>query len=605
MVVLRFACTVAFVAATTELLRYFHIQGHYRALISLLAVFICAWFGGIGPSLLLAPCFVVIERFHRVEAERWIAPTPRETWMIILLTALSASIGLAGSYHRRIRTVTRRNARVLGDQSRALDQAPIVFRELDGIVTKWSLGAERLLGWTATEAVGRSLHELLLTQFPFPLAAMERELVKTGQWQGEVVHRHKAGHELNVATCWILYRDDDGVPMGVAEVLSDVTDVRRAEAAVREADRRKEQFIAILAHELRNPLAPIRTGLEVLKTATPRTPQATETIIVMERQLRHLITLVDDLLDVSRITHGKLVLRKQRVSVADIIQSAVESAKPSLDVAGHELSIKLPEQPLYTEADPFRLTQVFCNLLDNAAKYTPEAGRISISIHAVDDAIKVSIKDTGLGIQTEMLNHIFDLFTRGHEVANAHSGLGIGLSLVKSITELHGGHVEVRSDGIGKGAEFSVWLPLKPEPIAATSGPQPAQCTPAAHGAAHRVMVVDDNRAAANLLGILIKQLGKEVRVAYDGVEAIEAAEQFEPDVVFLDLGMPRLDGYDAARHIRRQPWGSNLLLVALTGWGQEEDKRRVQQAGFDHHLIKPADPEAIRRLLAEADGTP
>lgn len=432
-----------------------------------------------------------------------------------------------------------------------------------------------------------------------PLEEIQAELVRIGQWQGEVVHRHKDGIELHVATHWILYRDKSGKPIGVAEVHNDVTDLRRAEAAVREADRRKDEFLAVLAHELRNPLAPIRTGLELLKLVKDNPQVIEETRCVMERQMRQLVTLVDDLLDVSRISRGKLELRKCQVALYEVVRSAVEAAKPTIDAAGHNLTVALPEAPAYLHADPHRLAQVLCNLLDNAAKYTPDGGRIWLTAERQGSEIVISIKDNGMGVPADVLERVFEMFTRSERIKITHSGLGIGLALVKSIIELHGGQVEARSEGPDRGAEFSVKLPLMLE--ATSTMQQPVRSRSAANSCKRRVLIVDDNEAAASLLSIVVEMMGHEVHVAHDGIEAIEMALDFQPDVVLMDLAMPRLDGYGAATHIRQQPWGHDMLLVALTGWGQDGHKQRAKEAGFDHYLVKPVDPVEIERLLANA----
>jgi PAS domain S-box-containing protein len=516
---------------------------------------------------------------------------------VVLL--VTTSTGLAGQYRRRIRAVTEQHAQNLRDQARALSQAPIVFRSIDGQITQWNEGTERMCGWSADEARGRVLHELLSTRFPQPPELIEEELASTGQWQGEVISRHKNGNELHVAAHWILYRDNVGNPIGVAEVLSDVTELRRAEAAVREADRRKDEFLAMLAHELRNPLAPIRTGLELLRLVKDDPQQIETTREIMERQMKQLVTLVDDLLDVSRITRGKLELRKTSVALHEVVSNAIEAAKPGIDAGGHKLTVTLPPSAVYLKADPHRLAQVLSNLLDNAAKYTPAGGEISLLAQRNEGGIVLSVSDNGIGIPADMLERVFEMFTRSsQEAAAQHSGLGIGLALVKTIVDMHGGHVEACSAGPGRGAIFTIRLPVVEEtPVVAELPNVPVE---AADETKRRVLIVDDNIDAVRVLSIVVKKLGNEVCVAYDGVEAIAAAEQFLPEVVLLDLGMPKLDGYGAARHIRQQPWGQSITLIALTGWGQDADKQRTKAAGFDHHLVKPADPAELRRLLAD-----
>ena len=366
-----------------------------------------------------------------------------------------------------------------------------------------------------------------------------------------------------------------------------------------EADRRKDEFLATLAHELRNPLAPIRTGLEVMKLAKDDPATIEEIRCTMERQTNQLVMLVDDLLDVSRISKGKLELRKCRVKLADVVQSAVEASRPFIVEFNHELTVAIPEQPIFLDADPNRLAQVLSNLLNNSTKYTPEGGRIRLSSEQQGSDVVISVEDNGLGIPSTMLERIFEMFAqidRPHE--KGYTGLGIGLSLVKSLVEMHAGRIEVYSEGTGKGSVFSVRLPILHEPSGEDCAPSHSDRSPQKSTNKRKVLVVDDNKAAATMLSMVVRMLGNDVRKAHDGKEGIEVAEEFMPDVILMDIGMPKMNGYDAARHIRRQPWSNGMMLVALTGWGQEEDKIKTKDAGFDHHLVKPAEPAAIQNLL-------
>ncbi len=366
-----------------------------------------------------------------------------------------------------------------------------------------------------------------------------------------------------------------------------------------EADRRKDEFLATLAHELRNPLAPIRTGLEVMKLAKDDPATIEEIRCTMERQTNQLVMLVDDLLDVSRISKGKLELRKCRVKLADVVQSAVEASRPFIVEFNHELTVAIPEQPIFLDADPNRLAQVLSNLLNNSTKYTPEGGRIRLSSEQQGSDVVISVEDNGLGIPSTMLERIFEMFAqidRPHE--KGYTGLGIGLSLVKSLVEMHAGRIEVYSEGTGKGSVFSVRLPILHEPSGEDCAPSHSDGSPQKTTNKRKVLVVDDNKAAATMLSMVVRMLGNDVRKAHDGKEGIEVAEEFMPDVILMDIGMPKMNGYDAARHIRRQPWSNGMMLVALTGWGQEEDKIKTKDAGFDHHLVKPAEPAAIQNLL-------
>ncbi len=371
---------------------------------------------------------------------------------------------------------------------------------------------------------------------------------------------------------------------------------RRAEEALREADRRKDEFLATLAHELRNPLAPMRNALQVIQLAGGDVAAVAQAREMMERQMRHMVRLVDDLLDVSRITRGKLELRKQRVDLAAVVRTAVEASRPLVEAAGHLLTITLPPQPVFVDGDPVRLAQVFSNLLNNAAKYTDRGGRIWLTAERQGSDAVVSVRDSGLGIPREMLGKVFELFTQvDHTLEKAQGGLGIGLTLVRRLAEMHGGSVEANSEGTGKGSEFTVRLPAlffapaRDERAAEESTPSSRR----------RILVVDDNRDSAISLGMMLELMGNEVRTAHDGLEAVQAAEVFRPDVVLLDIGLPKLNGYEAARRIRGQPWGRDMVLIAVTGWGQEEDKRRSKEAGFNFHMVKPVEPAALEKLLA------
>ena len=368
--------------------------------------------------------------------------------------------------------------------------------------------------------------------------------------------------------------------------------------AMKEADRRKDEFLAMLAHELRNPLAPVRNAVQIMRRASPAAgPETQWAQDVIERQVQLMSRLVDDLLDVSRIASGKIELRRERLALVTAVSNAVEATRPMIERGRHEFSLSVPPEPLYVEADAARLTQIFSNLLANAAKYTDPGGRINVRIERDGDWAAVHVCDTGIGIPPNMLGMIFEMFVQV-ERAGDHSqgGLGIGLTLVKRLVELQGGRVEARSKGLGEGSEFVVSLPLaaeRAEPVGATSGSFPVPDLEA-----RRILVVDDNKDAADSLAHLLRSTGSEVRVAYDGLEAVGSAIAFRPDIVLLDIGLPKLYGYDVARKIRESR-GKEVLLIAITGWGQEEDRRRAAEAGFDHHFTKPVQFDALLRLIA------
>ena len=371
---------------------------------------------------------------------------------------------------------------------------------------------------------------------------------------------------------------------------------------LRDADRRKDEFLATLAHELRNPLAPIRNALHIMQLAEDDSAAIDQARTMMERQLKQMVRLIDDLLDVSRITRGKLDLRKERVELAAVIGNAVDTTRPLIEAAGHSLTVSLPPQPVYLDADPMRLAQVFSNLLNNAAKYTDRGGRLWLTAAHDGNTIVITVRDTGIGIPADALPTVFEMFTQvDRSLEKAQGGLGIGLTLVKRLVEMHGGTVEARSEGPGHGSEFIARLPVVP----ARKTPRRAQ-NDGVRTQPHlscRILVADDNKDAAESMSMLLRMMGNDVRTVHDGVQAVEEASAFRPDVVLLDIGMPRLNGYDVARAIREQRWGAGMVLVAITGWGQDDDKRRAEEAGFDQHFTKPVNPAALERLVAGLHG--
>jgi PAS domain S-box-containing protein len=383
---------------------------------------------------------------------------------------------------------------------------------------------------------------------------------------------------------------------------------------LREADRAKNDFLAILAHELRNPLAPIRNTVETVRLTGAHSPELRAGLGVIDRQILLMTRLIDDLLDVSRITQNKLELRKERLELADVIHAAVESSRPILTARAHDFGVDLPPEPIMLEADLARLAQVTSNLLNNAAKYTERGGRIRLTARREGNEAIVSVRDNGIGIPEQLQARVFDMFAQvEHSLDRSEGGLGIGLHLARKLAEMHGGNLSVRSAGSGKGSEFTLRLPVPEEPA-----PQ-RRCfvsdwAPQSLGSPLRILVVDDNRDSADSLGLLLEIPGNVVRIAYDGLHAVEMAAEFRPDVVLLDIGLPKLDGYQVAQRIRQQPGGMDLTLIALTGWGQEEARVRAKQAGFDSHLVKPVDPGLLLRHLGSlrrsnggrpADSTP
>lgn len=410
--------------------------------------------------------------------------------------------------------------------------------------------------------------------------------------------RAKDGHYRWMAARGVPVLDQSGGIREWVGMNTDITDRKRVEEALREADRRKDEFLATLAHELRNPLAPIYNSLEIIKRADGDADTLREARDLIERQLAHMVRLVDDLLDVSRITRDKLELRKTRVELASIIHQAVEICRSArTGPEDQAFDVVLPEQPVCLDGDPVRLAQVFCNLLNNACKFTPRGGTIRLTAELRDSAVVVAVKDTGIGIPPGKLENIFEMFAQlDRALERAHGGLGIGLTLVKRLVEMHGGRIEARSEGLGRGSEFLVRLPILAEERHAY---QPPAGTLKEQAMPRRILIVDDNKDSADSLAMLLRLSGHETRLAYDGVAAVEMAQQFRPNVVLLDIGLPKLNGYDACRQIREQPWGADIVMLALTGWGQEEDRRKSKKAGFDEHLVKPLDHAVFMKLLA------
>jgi CheY-like chemotaxis protein/two-component sensor histidine kinase len=376
----------------------------------------------------------------------------------------------------------------------------------------------------------------------------------------------------------------------------DITDIKSSEEALRVADRRKDEFLATLAHELRNPLAPLRNSLQILRLS--ERDEHAQIHAMMDRQLDHLVRLVDDLMEVSRITRGRIDLRRERVLLATILRGAVETTQPLIDAAGHRLHIELPDDPIILDADAVRLVQVFANLLSNAAKYTDPGGEIWLNARRDEDGIRVSVRDTGIGIPRDVLPRIFDLFIQGEPAPRQpRASLGIGLTIVRHLVEMHGGTVAARSAGVRRGSEFVVTLPgvatrAEPEILGAPIGRGSGQLE------GYHMLVVDDSKDGADSLVLILEMLGAEVRVAYDGPSALELLDDYQPSVMLLDIGLPGMDGYELARRVRQRPGGREAMLIALTGWGQAEDRERSAAAGFDRHLVKPLEIDDLMAVL-------
>ena len=373
--------------------------------------------------------------------------------------------------------------------------------------------------------------------------------------------------------------------------------------ALQETDRRKDEFLAMLAHELRNPLAPIRTAVQLLRLKELAPQQRARARDVIERQVEQLVTLIDDLLDVSRITRGMITLQWEPVLVGAIVARAVETARPAIDAQRHELTLELPDELITVDGDKTRLVQVLGNILHNASKFTDPGGRIHLKVAREGSHVAISVSDTGIGISQELIPKVFELFTQVHSKSErGQGGLGIGLALVRRLAEMHGGTVTARSDGPGLGSEFTVRIPTLATEKVARSPASESETVAAIEP--RRILVADDNQDAAESLTLQLQLAGHDVRTVHDGLEAIEVAKTFKPHIVLLDLGMPKMDGYETARTLRLRSWGKSATLIALTGWGQQQDRRRTSEAGFDIHLVKPVSEVQLFRALASAGQT-
>ncbi|HEY0557661.1 MAG TPA: PAS domain S-box protein [Thermoanaerobaculia bacterium] len=499
------------------------------------------------------------------------------------------------SEHMRVEETQARLAAIVESS-----QDAVISKTLDGIIRSWNAEAERLFGHTAAEAIGRSI-----TMIIPPERLSEEQMIVERLRRGErvehfeTVRMSKTGRLIDLSLTISPIHDSTGRVIGASKIARDITEQKRTAEALQEADRRKDEFLALLAHELRNPLAPLRNGLEIMRLAGADSNTVTRARAMMERQLGHMVRLVDDLLDVSRISRNKLELRRSRVLLSDVVSSALETARPAIDAGGHELHTALPAEPVHLDADLTRLAQVFSNLLTNSAKYTNPGGRIDLAAELGSGEVMVSVRDTGIGIPADALPHIFEMFSQvDRSIERATGGLGIGLALVKGLVEMHGGTVTAESGGLGTGSTFTVRLPV-PESLVEGEDPEILGGEADADRPRRRILVVDDNLDSASSMEILLKLLGNEVRTVHDGLEAVAAAEQFRPEVVLMDVGMPRLNGYEATRRIREQPWGREMIVIALTGWGQDSDKELSRQAGCNGHLVKPVDLAALGKLLA------
>jgi PAS domain S-box-containing protein len=482
----------------------------------------------------------------------------------------------------------------------------IFMLDPEGRVSSWNHGAELIKGYKAEEIVGRHFSAF------YPADALargwpEHELQVAraeGRFEDEGWRVRKDGSLFWANVVITALYGQNGALRGFAKITRDLTERKRIEA-LEEADLRRNEFLAMLSHELRNPLAPIRNALAVMRMSGVDESSLSWARTVLERQVSHLTRLVDDLLDVSRIAVGKITLQRKPIDVAQVVIAAVEASRPLIDSRGHNLTVLMPQEPLAIEGDLTRLAQALTNLLNNAAKYTPPAGEIRLTVEREEGGrVAIRVRDTGVGITADLLPKIFDLFTQGERALDrSEGGLGIGLTLAQRLIKLHGGSLEALSEGPGQGSEFVVHLPLAAVPATSSrSGSRAAQRRPAG---SRRILVVDDNRDAAESLETLLQLWGHETRSAHDGPQALAVAAEFWPEIVLLDIGLPGMDGYEVARQMRALPGGERALIVAVTGYGRSSDRLKSQEAGFDHHLVKPVQPEVLHELIESARLSP
>jgi PAS domain S-box-containing protein len=478
----------------------------------------------------------------------------------------------------------------------------VITTDEKGIVSLINSVAEALTGWRSGESLGKHLDEVFRIINEESRATVESpvaRVLRDGRVSGLANHTlliRRDGKETPIEDSAAPIIDEEGGLLGVVLVFRDATETRAAEQTLRDADRRKNEFLAVLAHELRNPLAPIRQAAQIAHSASATPAQIGWSYDVIERQVGHMARLLDDLLDVSRITRGTLEVRRSRVELGSVIEAATEMARPLIDARRHTLQLDVTGEPLPLDADPLRIAQVIGNLLTNAAKYTPAGGRIRLSAERSGDFAAVRIVDNGVGLSRESLSNIFQMFVQiASPLDRDEGGLGIGLALSKGLVELHGGTVTASSPGAGKGSEFVVRLPLAREPARAT--PAKLFATAAQRESGLRILVADDNRDAAASLAALLELEGHRVDVVNDGAAALSAIEKSRPHIALLDIGMPNVNGYDVAKRVRASEWGERITLVAVTGWGQETDRDRAFAAGFDEHWVKPVEPSVALKL--------
>ncbi len=497
-------------------------------------------------------------------------------------------------------------ARELAEKARLLDLSndAIIVRDLEDRITLWNKGAEKLYGWSFEEVIGCELHALLQTEFPKPREEIEAQFYREGHFAGEVVQIARDGRRVASLCRWVLDRDTCSVLISYTDITErtrlEESLLARAEDLAR-ADRNKDEFLAMLAHELRNPLAPLRNAAAILQTEEASAEERAEAQRIIGRQIESMSRMIDDLLDVARINEGKIELRKQPVALEAILTAATSLVRSSFVARQQELAVSMPASPVFLHADATRLEQVFVNLLSNACKYSDEGCHIAVTAEravSIDPPeVIVCVRDDGAGIDPELLPRIFDLFVQASRTLDrSNGGLGIGLTLVGRLVKLHGGSVEAHSEGLGHGSEFVVRLPIMRQ--APVPAPQTVLNSRNIREPSRRILIVDDNTDSVRTMAVLQTRRGHVTRTAFNGPDAVAAAGEFLPEAVLLDIGLPGMDGYEVARRLRKMPSLAGVFLVAMTGYANPEDRLAAKEAGFDEHLAKPVDLDALRDWL-------
>ncbi len=552
------------------------------------------------------------KRLGRFEDEGWrLRKDGTRFWASVIITAIRNEQGQLLGFSKITRDLTERREseeRLRESEERfrllleGVQDCAICMLDTEGRVTSWNAGAQNLLGYRAEEIIGQSIERFFLPEeaaLGRPSEELRRAILhRRTEERGWRVRKDRTRFwaEVSVAALY----DGEGRLRGFSKVTRDLSERKRMES-LEEQGRHLTEFLAMLAHELRNPLAPIRNALGILSMNKQLPPQAAWARDVIERQAAHLTRLVDDLLDVSRITRGKLRLQGAPMDVSAAAHRALEASRPLLDSRGHTLHVSMPEEPIIVHGDITRITQVVMNLLNNAAKYTPEGGDIWLEVRDEGEQAQVRVRDSGVGIPPQLLESVFDLFAQGERTLDrSEGGLGIGLTLARRIVALHGGRIVASSEGAGKGAEFIVTLPRLKLELMGTASPSVDDFQLPTDVEKRSILVVDDNMDAAASMAMLLRMVGHEVAIEHDGPSALKRAGEFSPEIVLLDIGLPGMSGYEVARQLRARPGGEAVRILALTGYGQDEDRKRSLEAGFDGHLVKPVLPAELFRAIEE-----